>query len=231
MTTARESLRLSVIVPTLNEQEHIGALLHDLASLRSAGHEVILVDGSSSDATRAVAAAWVDRIVEAKRGRASQMNAGAHAASGGVLWFLHADTRLVQGAGDAVLQAVADGRAWGRFDVRLSGQQRLLRVVETLMNLRSRISGVATGDQGIFVTRAAFSAVGGFPAIPLMEDIALCKLLRRQARPACIRRPRLQTSSRRWEEHGILRTIVLMWRLRLAYALGTEPAELVRRYP
>ena len=224
-------VRLSVIVPALDEAGCIGALLEDLAPLRSGGHEVLLVDGGSSDGTPAMAAGQIDCCITAPRGRARQMNAGAAAAAGEVLWFLHADTRLpAAAAAQAVLDAVARGRSWGRFDVRLSGRQPLLRLVERGMNLRSCLSRIATGDQGIFVTRELFERCGGFPDIPLMEDIALSRALRRQAAPACLHRPRLQTSSRRWERDGVLRTVFLMWRLRLAYALGTAPETLARLY-
>ncbi|MBK5966702.1 glycosyl transferase [Thiocystis minor] len=222
-------MRLSIVIPTLNEAEHIGALLTDLAPRCAAGHEVILVDGGSTDATRSLAAAGVDRVLESPRGRATQMNAGAQVASGEILWFLHADSRVPSGAAEALLTACQAGARWGRFDVLLSGRHPLLRLVARAMNLRSRLTGIATGDQGIFVTRDAFAQVGGFPDLPLMEDIALSKRLRRLARPACLRPP-LLTSSRRWETHGVVRTILLMWRLRLAYALGADPARLARRY-
>jgi rSAM/selenodomain-associated transferase 2 len=222
--------RLSVVIPALDEAGCIGALLDDLAPLRAAGHEVILVDGGSSDGTAELAAGRVDHCIAGPRGRARQMNAGVAAASGAVLWFLHADTRVPAAAAQAVLDAVAGGCHWGRFDVRLSGRQPLLRLVERAMNLRSCVSRIATGDQGIFVVRELFERSGGFPDIPLMEDIALSRVLRRAAAPACLRHPRLQTSSRRWERDGVLRTVFLMWRLRLAYALGTPPETLARLY-
>jgi rSAM/selenodomain-associated transferase 2 len=222
--------RLSVIIPTLDEEARIVDLLNDLATLRADGHEIILVDGGSRDSTLQTAAPLVDRALRAPRGRASQMNAGAAGAGGDLLWFLHADARVPAGAAARLLEAFAAGHRWGRFDVRLSGRQWLLRVIEVLMNLRSRMTGIATGDQGIFVSREAFDEVHGYPAIPLMEDIALSKALRRLGRPYCVRRPRLQTSSRRWEERGILRTVLLMWRLRLAYALGARVTELADRY-
>ena len=228
-TTGR--CRLSIIVPALNEAAGIADLLADLDPMRHRGHEVIVVDGGSDDPTAAIATSRADRVITAERGRARQMNAGARLASGDVLWFLHADGRVPPKAADAVIEACAAGCTWGRFDVRLSGRQALLRIIERLMNLRSCLTGIATGDQGLFVTRAAFEAVGGFPEIPLMEDIALSKALRRLSAPQCIRRPRLLASSRRWEEHGILPTMILMWRLRLAFALGAAPADLARRYP
>jgi rSAM/selenodomain-associated transferase 2 len=222
-------MQLSVVIPALNEAAQISGLLADLTSVRAAGHELILVDGGSTDETVALAAPAVDRMLSAPRGRASQMNAGARAASGDVLWFLHADSRLPPGAAETLLAACRAGATWGRFDVRLSGRQPVLRLVERTMNLRSRLTGIATGDQGIFVTRGAFDRVGGFPDIPLMEDIALSKALRRQASAACLG-PRILTSSRRWEARGPVRTVLLMWGLRLAYALGADPRRLARLY-
>jgi len=222
-------VKVSIVIPTLDERNHIGFLLRDLEPLRQTGHEVIIADGGSTDGTRALAGSRADRVVLAPRGRASQMNAGARTAAGDVLWFLHADSRTLPGAQSQLLDACRAGTIWGRFDVRLAGQRPLLRVVERMMNWRSRLTGIATGDQGIFVTRAVFEAVGGFPPIPLMEDIALSKVLRRHARPACLSGPIL-TSSRRWEANGILRTILLMWSLRVAYALGADPRRLADLY-
>jgi len=223
------TVKVSIVIPTLDERNHIGFLLSDLEPLRQTGHEVIIADGGSTDGTRALAGSRGGRVVLAPRGRASQMNAGARTAAGDVLWFLHADSRALPGAQSQLLDACRAGAIWGRFDVRLAGHRPLLRVVERMMNWRSRLTGIATGDQGIFVTRAVFEAVGGFPPIPLMEDIALSKALRRHARPACLSGPIL-TSSRRWEANGILRTILLMWRLRLAYALGADPRRLADLY-
>ena len=222
-------MRVSIVIPTLDERNHIGLLLSDLEPLRQTGHEVIIADGASTDGTRTLAGARADRVILAPQGRASQMNAGAGTATGDVLWFLHADSRVLPRAQSQLLDACRAGAIWGRFDVRLAGHRPLLRLVERMMNWRSRLTGIATGDQGIFVTRAAFEAVGGFPPIPLMEDVALSKALRRQARPVCLSGPIL-TSSRRWEENGILSTILLMWRLRLAYALGADPRRLADLY-
>ena len=220
---------ISVVIPARNEAGNIAATLHPLQAMRGRGHEVIVVDGGSDDATVAQAQPLADRVLAGVPGRARQMNAGAQAARGEVLWFLHADTLAPPDADRLLLAALDSGAAWGRFDVRLSGRQPLLRVVERLMNLRSCLSGIATGDQGIFVRRAAFDTVGGFPDQPLMEDIALSARLKRVGRPVCLRPP-LITSSRRWEERGILCTILLMWRLRLLYALGADPARLARLY-
>ncbi len=222
-------MRLSIVIPTLDESPRIGFLLNDLEPIRAKGHEVILTDGGSTDATRDLAGPRVDHLILTGRGRARQMNAGAAAAAGEVLWFLHADSRIPPQAPWRLLDACREGGLWGRFDVRLSGASRLLRVVEWSMNRRSRFTGIATGDQGIFVTRNAFELAGGYPEIPLMEDVALSRTLRRRARPVCLR-TRIMTSSRRWEERGIVPTILLMWRLRLAYALGADPHRLARLY-
>jgi len=222
---------LSIIIPVLNEAAEIADTLAALAPLRACGVETIVVDGESRDRTVALARPLADTVIESARGRAVQMNAGAAAAKpGNVLLFLHADTRLPAEADRLVLDGLArSGRQWGRFDVRISGRHPLLRVVARLMNIRSRLTGVATGDQAIFVTRDLFDAVGGFPDIPLMEDVALSRALRRSGTPLCLR-PRALTSGRRWEKEGVVRTIVLMWRLRFAYSLGAEPARLARRY-
>ena len=222
--------RLSVFMPVLDEGEGIGATLDALANLRSLGTEVIVVDGGSRDATVQRARLRADRVISAPRGRALQMNAGAAAAAGNVLLFLHADTRLPPDADHIVLRGLdRSGRAWGRFDVEIDGRNPLLAVVAALMNIRSRATGIATGDQAIFVKRDAFVAAGGFPAIPLMEDIALCKRLKRISRPLCLSE-RAVTSGRRWDRDGVFPTILLMWRLRLSYFLGADPALLARRY-
>ncbi len=219
-----------MVIPARNEAESIVATLAPLQAWRTAGDEVILVDGGSEDATRALATPLVDRLISAGPGRALQMNAGAALASGEWLLFLHADTRLPAAARERLLaEAARTARPWGRFDLRLSGEARLLRLVERLINLRSRLTGIATGDQGIFVRRALFEQVGGYERVPLMEDVRLSATLRRHARPLCLRPP-LTTSSRRWEHHGIWRTIVLMWRLRTLHALGVAPERLAKRY-
>jgi len=223
-----DGFRISVIIPVLNEANAIEAIQTDLEPFREAGHEIIVVDGGSSDKTTELASHFANRVIHASAGRAIQMNAGAAAASGELLWFLHADTRVPAEAANILQQAIREGD-WGRFDLRLSGKHPLFRLIEQMISLRSRLTGIATGDQGIFVRQQLFRDIGGFPEIPLMEDIALSKILRSVQRPRCLRL-RLETSSRRWEERGILRTILLMWRLRLAYFFGTDPAELARRY-
>lgn len=221
---------ISVVMPALDEAATIQAVLGALRPLRDEGHEVIVVDGGSTDDTIALARPLADSVIVAPRGRACQMNAGARAARGEVLLFLHADTRLPKDAARCIERGFArEATGWGRFDVRLTGRHPMLRVVERMISWRSRATGVATGDQAIFVRRDWWDAVGGYPEIPLMEDVALCRRLRRRARPLCLRE-RVLTSSRRWEQHGIARTILLMWRLKLAYYLGADPARLAARY-
>ncbi len=223
-------MRISVIVPTLNESDCIVATLDRLKPFREDGHEVIVVDGGSQDETVDLAIPLADKIIKSTPGRAQQMNIGANQASGDVLWFLHADTMVPDNAIQHIHLALEDKKyQWGRFDIRLAGNQRLLRLIERLMNLRSRITGIATGDQGIFVRRETFESVSGYTPIPLMEDLDISKRLKKRSRPCCLD-AKLITSSRRWEENGILRTIFLMWRLRLAYAFGVKPEKLAHDY-
>jgi rSAM/selenodomain-associated transferase 2 len=224
---ARKSF--SIIVPVLNEAESIEETLRALAPFRNDA-ELIVVDGGSTDATRERVGGGADRLLVSGPGRARQQNAGAAVARGEVLLFLHADTRLPVDWPRAVSGGLsATGRGWGRFDVRLTGRHPLLRLVERLISLRSRLTGIATGDQAIFVRRGLFQRVGGFPDLPLMEDVALSRRLRSHGPPLCLRHTVL-TSSRRWERRGILRTILLMWSLRWAYWRGADPAELAARY-
>jgi rSAM/selenodomain-associated transferase 2 len=222
--------RISIVVPALDEAAGIGAALAGLAPLRRRGHEVIVVDGGSGDGTPERARAGADRVISAPRGRAGQMNAGAAVARGEVLLFLHADTRLPANADERILQGLAaSGRRWGRFDVHIEGESRLFPLIAFFMNLRSRATGIATGDQAMFVRRETFERAGGFPALELMEDIVLSRSLKRLSPPLCLR-DRAVTSGRRWERRGVLRTVLLMWRLRLAFFLGASPANLARVY-
>lgn len=224
------AFRLSLVIPTLNEVASLGTALGLLQPLRKAGHEIIVVDGGSNDSTLTVANGMADQLLTVTPpSRARQMNAGAAAATNDILLFLHADTAFQPSLVDSIGAAFAGGKRWGRFDVRLSGERPMLRLIARLMNWRSCLSGIATGDQGIFVERQLFDAVGGFPEQPLMEDIELSRRLRRWQWPACLRGP-LVTSSRRWEHYGVLRTILLMWRLRLAYFFGASPEVLNHRY-
>jgi rSAM/selenodomain-associated transferase 2 len=221
---------LSIIVPVLDEEAHIGAALAALSPFRARGIEVIVADGGSRDRTLDIARPLADQAIAAPRGRGVQMNAGAGAAQGDVLLFLHADTTLPPDADALVLGGLrASSSQWGRFDVRIDGRSALLALVSFLMNWRSRLTGIATGDQAMFVTREAFAAVGGFPEIALMEDVALSRRLKRVSLPLCLT-ARVIASGRRFDERGALRTILLMWRLRLAYFLGADPAALARRY-
>ncbi|MFL4977419.1 MAG: TIGR04283 family arsenosugar biosynthesis glycosyltransferase [Xanthobacteraceae bacterium] len=221
---------LSIILPVLDEADIIADALAALAPLRRRGAEVIVVDGGSRDGTVDLARPAADRVIASPRGRAAQMNAGAALARGAVLLFLHADTRLPGNADALVLAGLErSGRAWGRFDIAIAGRSPLLAIVAAAINFRSRLTRIATGDQAIFVSRDVFAAVGGFPDIALMEDVALSRALKRISRPVCVA-AKVTTSGRRWEQHGVLRTVVLMWRLRLAYFLGAEPATLARRY-
>ena len=224
-------MRVSIIVPTRNEARRIVATLAALQSLRGVDREVIVVDGGSTDATLALAAPLADRTFVAPIGRAKQMNAGARVANGEVLLFLHADSELPEHGIRAMIEGMErTGRRWGRFDVAIAGASRVLPVVGATMNLRSRLSGIATGDQAIFVERKLFDAVGGYPDQPLMEDVELSRRLKRAAgAPLCVTQ-RVVTSGRRWEREGPWRTIFAMWRLRYAYWRGVEATQLARRY-
>ena len=222
-------MKVSIIIPVLNEAEHIADTLISLASYRSQGHEVIVIDGGSNDDTVSISQQYADSVLRSDAGRAMQMNSGIDEASGDALLFLHADTRLPADAVAKLIHAVEDGYFWGRFNVRLSGKHFMFRIIERMMNLRSCITGVATGDQAIFVSHESIEIVGAYPQLPLMEDIVFSKRLRELGRPACIRQ-QVVTSSRRWEDKGILRTMLLMWRLRLLFFLGVSADRLARQY-
>lgn len=198
--------------------------------MRGARVQIIVVDGGSTDATASLARPRCDRLVQSREERAAQMNAGVHYASADIFWFLHADWRRPKHADELIGDALArSGRNWGLFHLRLSGSDPMLRIVEPLMNWRSHLTGIACGDQGMFVTRDLFERIGGFPGIALMEDIAISGKLKAAGRPVCVSQ-KLITSSRRWENNGTLRTIFLMWKLRLLYFLGVEPDRLARMY-
>lgn len=222
-------MSVSIIIPALNEATNLRELLPALAAQPGVA-EVIVADGGSRDETPAIVTNSDGvMLVSAKRGRARQMNAGAALASGEILLFLHADSQLPAKALTLIESVVSAARPWGRFDVRLSGCHGLLRIVERMINWRSAVSGIATGDQAIFVRRELFETLGGYAEIPLMEDVELSKRLRDRAHPICIHQPVI-TSSRRWEHYGIVRTIFLMWQMRLAYYLGTPAELLAQRY-
>ncbi len=224
------SPQISIVLPILNEEAYITACLGALQALRDQNCELIVVDGGSHDRSVALAKPLADRVVVSAKGRSTQMNAGARQASGDIFWFLHADSQPPSDAPHVIRAALTQPEhCWGRFDVRLSGHRPSLRMVEFSMNLRSRLTGIATGDQGIFVRRELFERIGGYPPIGLMEDIALSRALKRHSRPVCLRQCIL-SSSRRWERDGVARTILLMWWLRLAYFLGADPDGLARIY-
>ncbi len=222
-------LRLAMVVPVLQESAGIVAFLHALQPLRAQGHQVIVVDGGSTDNTAELATPLCDQLVQAQPGRASQMNAGAARCDADVLVFLHADTQLPTTAVVDIQQSIQAGALWGRFDVNIIGHSLWLPVVALFMNGRSRLSGIATGDQAMFVRRDTFESLGGFAVLPLMEDIELSQRLRRLARPACLT-SRVQTSGRRWDARGPWRTILLMWRLRWRYWRGESAASIARAY-
>jgi len=221
-------MHFSIIIPVLNEALTLPSCLEALQPLRQQA-EIIIADGGSRDATVTIAEGLADRVVRAPKGRALQMNAGARLAKGNILLFLHADTVLPDNALRLIEQHLARGRHWGRFDIRLRGRPVLLKVIAWMMNWRSRLTGIATGDQVIFVTRQAFFGVGGYPEIALMEDIALSQLLKAIGPPLCLRE-KVTSSGRRWETFGVFRTILLMWSLRLRYFFGADPAELAKLY-
>lgn len=221
---------LSIIIPVLNEEALVEQCLDSLQSLRARGHEVIIVDGGSCDATVAKTAGRADAVVDSPPGRSIQMNRGADVAEGGVLWFLHVDTVIPSNTDTLIIDGLeSSARQWGRFDVQLSGRGILPGCIAFFMNLRSRWTGIATGDQGIFVRRDAFLHVGGFPPVELMEDIRISRNLKRISAPLCLRK-KVIASSRRWERNGVVRTILLMWLLRLGHALGVKPSCLARIY-
>ncbi len=223
-------MQLSIIIPILNEAVILSRYGDHLRALRSAVHDLIVVDGGSSDNSVTLARSLSNQVTTAKRGRATQMNAGARLARGDVLLFLHADSLLPRDALQEICTIMAQEHAlWGGFNIKLAGQHPFFRVIEAMMNWRSRLTGIHTGDQVLFVRRTLFDSVGGFPDIPLMEDIAISKRLKRYARPVRIDR-QIVTSSRRWEHNGILRTVATMWILRLAYFLGVSPQILHRYY-
>ncbi len=223
-------MRISIVIPVLNEEAQIVSCLERLLPMRSRGHEVIVVDGGSEDATRALAAPLCDRLLRSRPGRAEQMNLGARFAGSDVILFLHADSQLPERAEQAIAEALAERKpGWGWFDVRLSGRAPIFRLIAALMNLRARLTAVCTGDQALFVSAELFHVTGGFPGIPLMEDIAISKKLRTFARPRPLALKTL-SSSRRWERHGVARTIMQMWRLRLLYYFGAAPAKLAASY-
>lgn len=221
--------KLSIVIPTLNESLQIEHCLDKLRKIRQLGHEVIVVDGGSDDNTVALALPLCDRVIQSDKSRSLQMNAGASVATGCCVLFLHADTVLPGDVTDLFLPIKNVENVWGRFDIKLSGRAWLFRIVETCMNIRSRLTGIATGDQVIFVGRELFVKVNGYPELELMEDIALSRLLNRFSRPVCLRE-KVVSSSRRWETNGIIKTILKMWILRLLYFFQYDTNKLAKLY-
>lgn len=221
-------LQISIVIPVLNEAEHLSAKLQALQVLRECC-QLIVVDGGSDDSSSTLAEPLVDKLILSSRGRARQMNTGAEQADAEVLLFLHADTSLPEQAIRSINQALAQSYQWGRFDVAFDTPKPVFKLIACMMNQRSRLTGIATGDQALFMTRAAFTTVGGFPEIALMEDIAISRQLKKLGKPACIK-DKVVTAARRWQQHGIGKTIVLMWRLRWAYFWGADPDDLAERY-
>ena len=223
-------MKLSIIVPVFNEAKTIIASLDALQQFRKAGHEIILVDGGSTDNTVALSQNFVDKVIKSDKGRAKQMNAGAREAQGDIFLFLHADTVLPKNIESLIVESLSYSKyVWGRFNVRLSGKNLAFRIIETFMNKRSCLTGIATGDQAIFIQKNMFREVNGFPDIPLMEDIEISKKLKHYSKAVCIKE-KVITSSRRWEEHGILRTVLLMWSIRLGWFLGISAERLNKIY-
>jgi rSAM/selenodomain-associated transferase 2 len=223
-------MKLSIIIPVLNEADVLEDNLKELQWMRRLGHELILVDGGSQDQSATLAKAYADQVLSSLPGRAQQMNAGAKLAKGDVFLFLHVDTSFPKTGVDAITQGLfRQDSNWGRFDVRLSGRHIVFRIIERMMNWRSRLTGIATGDQAIFISRNIFESLGGYADMHLMEDIEISSRLKKHGKPICLSQ-QVVTSSRRWEQAGIYKTVWLMWRLRFAYWLGADPVQLARLY-
>jgi len=222
------TVQISIVIPVLNEAEQLTDKLKALQHLRDRC-QLILVDGGSTDESRSIAEPWVDKLISSSPGRAIQMNTGAAQADADVLLFLHIDTQLPDDGIELMINSVNNGYLWGRFDVAFDATQAMFKLIAFFMNHRSRLTGIATGDQGLFMTRQAFQLVGGFPQIALMEDVAISAKLKKLSQPACLK-AKVITSARRWQQYGIFKTILFMWRLRLAYFFGADPNNLATRY-
>jgi len=223
-------MKLSIIIPVLNEGDDLLPTLKSLSYLKKCDHEIIIVDGGSQDNTLAIAKPYADIILTSEKGRARQMNYGASKANGDILWFLHADSLIPDNADQLIVNALQQTHSvWGRFNIRLSGSKWVFRIIEQFINKRSRLTGIATGDQGIFVLRREFEKLNGYAELPLMEDINLTKRLKKISLPICLQQT-IITSSRRWESNGVIKTVMLMWYLRFAYFIGTPADKLIRLY-
>ncbi len=220
--------KFSIIIPTLNEQRGIENCLQALQPLRQHA-ELIIADGGSNDNTLVIATTLVDKIIHLGKGRAKQMNMGAKSATGEILLFLHADTFLPNHALVLIEQGLVENKQWGRFNIHLEGSSYMLAIISQMMNWRSRLTGIATGDQVIFIHKSLFEKIGGYADIALMEDIALCSVLKTESSPLCLK-AKVRSSGRRWLQFGVIKTIVLMWSLRLRYWLGQSPNDLAELY-
>jgi len=232
-------VKVSIIIPVLNEERNLPRMREHLYAIQQQGHEVIIIDGGSRDHTLMLAYEITNTVIVSKPGRALQMNSGAAVASGELLLFLHADTFLPENAMQILSESFPKDRSlgdqsqkknyWGRFNVRLSSDRLVFRLIETLMNWRSCVTSIATGDQAIFIDKNLFERVACFSEIALMEDIEMSRRLKKIAKPVCIK-SQVITSSRRWEEHGVVKTVLLMWKLRLYYFFGVSPEKLQQLY-
>jgi len=223
---------LSIIIPTLNEEENIEALLqHVQSTAQTRDYEIIVVDGGSHDNTLSIAQSHCDDVLTAKSGRGTQLNAGVERSTGDVFLFLHADTQLPNHFDAMIFERIAKNpmKGWGFFSIKLSGQRLIFQVIAKLINVRSKFTSIATGDQCLFVTRNAFHQINGYKSIPLMEDVDFTKRLKKYGTPIFIKES-VVTSSRRWEEKGVVRTILLMWWLRLLFFIGVSPEKLSGLY-
>ncbi len=229
ITASVTAVKISIIIPVLDEAVNLSRLNDCLQAVQQQGHEVIIVDGGSRDNTLSIAYQITGTVIVSMPGRALQMNSGAAIASGELLLFLHADTFLPENALKIISDLSRKKNTWGRFDVRLSSSRFVFRLIEGLMNLRSCVTSIATGDQAIFIEGNLFEQVGGFPEIALMEDIEISRRLKKIARPVCIKQ-KVITSSRRWENNGVVATVLLMWKLRLYYFFGVSPEKLKQLY-
>lgn len=224
----QKKISLSIIIPVRNEASHLPSLLNALQKRKSENTEVIVVDGCSEDDTLNVICQRKNRILHSEPGRAQQMNTGARHAKGEYLWFLHADSK-VDFDFESIIESGLKNKKWGWFNVRLSNTKIIFRVIESMMNYRSKITSVATGDQGIFIHKNIFIEQGLFPSIALMEDVKFSKKIRSSESPFISDTP-LETSARRWEENGPIRTIFKMWTLRLLFFIGASPNWLNKQY-
>jgi len=223
-------MKLSIIIPVINEGDKLLPTLESLSQLKNCDHEIIMVDGGSQDNTIEISRPYVDTIITSEKGRARQMNLGAKKSSGDILWFLHADSLIPDNAYNIICNSLQKThRVWGRFNIRLSGSKWAFRVIEKLINTRSRLTKVATGDQGIFVLRSKFEKLNGYSDMPLMEDIDFSKRFKKLSPPVCLN-DTIITSSRRWESNGVISTVLLMWYLRFAYFMGTPAEKLAHKY-